>query len=202
MNKKKKLTVKDLVFLGIMSTLALVMSFIVGIATSPALAFSFISGAGLSVMFMTLPYFLMAYKVGKRGIFIVYSLVNALLYLLVGFPSMIIIALPLGIICELIMFKEGSYRNLKMNVLVWSLYGGIYSLHGVILLWVMGKHTFKEVFSNMFTDSHFELISRYYYNPYILLIIFALGAIGALLGSFISWKLLKKHFIKAGVVRA
>ncbi len=200
MMHKSSLTVKDLVFIGVMSTLSLALSFIVGIATMPAMVFSVIVCGGLTAMVMALPYFLMAYKVNKRGLFVVYTVVQGILYLFMGFQIMLIVIVPLGLICEAIMWKKDSYRNLKKNTLTWTIYGIVYALHGFIFLAVIGLDAFKGTLIEMASGDMIDFIISTYSSARGVITIGVLGGIGGFLGSILSWAILKKHFIKAGVV--
>ncbi len=197
---KIKMTVKDLVFIGVMSTLSLVLSFVVGIATMPAMVFSVIASGGLSAMVMALPFFLMAYKVNKRGLFAVYTVVQGLLYLFMGFHIMLIVVVPLGFICEVIMWKKESYRSFKKNTLTWTIYGTIYALHGFIFLKVLGLEAFKDTMAEMATGDMVDFIVHTFSSIRGVIAIGALGGLGGFLGSISSWIILKKHFIKAGVI--
>lgn len=196
-----KLAIKDLVLIGVMTVVMVVVSFAVSFTISPFLTFSYIAGAGVSSIFMSLPYFLMAYKIGKRGVYLVATVVHGIIYLLLGFPTMLMVIVPAGFICELIMFKRDSYRSFSMNVASWSLFSAIYSLHGAIMVRVMGMDYFRTHLKDMFSQDQFSLMEKLYFDPKYLLVIGAFGAVGGILGSILSYIMFKKHFVKAGVIR-
>ncbi len=200
MSNNSKLTVKDLVFIGIMSSLALVINLVVGMLLMPAMALFVVGSGGVNAMVMALPYFLIAFKVNKRKVFIVYTLVQSVLYLLMGYPVMLIVIVPLGLICEAIMWKKDSYRSLKKNTMVWSVYGIIYALHGIILLQILGVDSFRGLFMENTKSGVIDFVIQIYTTAKGVVSVGALGGVGGLLGSIFSWLLLKKHFIKAGVV--
>jgi len=201
-NSNNKLTIRDLVLIGVLSTLMVVVGNIAGMLTMPFMAVGFLVGSAVSAIFMTPIYLLMAFKVGKRGVILILSIVYGISASLMGFPHMFIVALPVGILGELLMPKAEMYRSIKSNTLTWMVYNAVYSLHGAILLWIFGRQYFAENMNGMFSPEQLALINDLYFNPLIVIAIMLIAAAGAALGSWIGWKILKKHFIKSGLVQA
>jgi energy-coupling factor transport system substrate-specific component len=201
-NSNNKLTIRDLVLIGVLSTLMVVVGNIAGMLTMPFMAVGLLVGPAVSAIFMTPIYLLMAFKVGKRGVILILSIVYGISASLMGFPHMFIVALPVGILGELLMPKAEMYRSIKSNTLTWMVYNAVYSLHGAILLWIFGRQYFAENMNGMFSPEQLALINDLYFNPLIVIAIMLIAAAGAALGSWIGWKILKKHFIKSGLVQA
>jgi putative ECF transporter S component (TIGR02185 family) len=201
-NANNKLTIRDLVLIGILSALMVVVSNLAGMLVMPFMAVGFLIGSAVSAIFATPIYLLMAFKVGKRGVIFILSIVYGVFASLMGFPHMFIVVLPLGILGELMMSKAEMYRSIKNNTLTWMVYNAIYSLHGAILLWIFGGQYFAENMSGMFSPEQLALMNDLYFNPLIVLAIMLIAAAGAALGCWIGWKILKKHFIKSGLVQA
>jgi hypothetical protein len=74
MKDRSKLTVRDLVLIGVLTVLLAVVSMGVGMLTMPLLSFALIAGSALSAMVSAPIYLLMAFKVGKRGVMLIYAL--------------------------------------------------------------------------------------------------------------------------------
>ena len=197
-----KMTVKELVLIGIFTVLLTVVAMGVGMLTMPLMGFSLIAGAALSALVTAPIYLLMAFKVGKRGVMFLHAVLRGLFYTLMGFPHMFIVMLPVGLLAEWIMTPASSYRSIGRNTVAWAVFSGIFSLHGAILMWVFGGKYFTEQLSSMFSPEQFVLMDQYYYDPVMVLIIIALGAACGALGCLIGWGMLKRHFIKSGMVKA
>jgi multidrug/hemolysin transport system ATP-binding protein/energy-coupling factor transport system substrate-specific component len=199
--KAIKLTVKDLVLIGILTTLLTVVGMAVGVLTMPFMGFALIAGAPLTGLVTAPIYLLLAFKVGKRGVMLLHSVLRGLFYTLMGLPHLFIIMLPLGIIGELIMIPASSYQSIKRNTVAWSVFNAGNGLLGPILLWIFGGQYFSEHFSNMFSAEQLVLMNLYYFDPLILLAIAALGAGCGALGCLLGWSMLKRHFIKSGLIQ-
>lgn len=198
---KKRFNVKDLVLIGILTLLIIIVSNIAGVLTMPLLSFALIASSGVSA-FLTAPiYLLLAFKVAKRGTMLLQSLLRGILYSFMGFPHMFIILIPLGIISELIMIPAGTYRSIKRNTIAWSVFNAGYALHGVILLWIFGNQYFLKHMNNMFTGEQLALMNIYYYNPIIVVLIIATSVLLAAVGCWVGWRMLRKHFVKSGIIQ-
>ncbi|NTW02462.1 MAG: MptD family putative ECF transporter S component [Oscillochloris sp.] len=197
-----RLNIRDLVLIGVLTALMLVVGMTAGMLTMPFMSLGLLFGSAFSAIFETPIYLLIAFKVGKRGTILIISVVRGIFYSLMGFPHMFVILLPAALIGELLMPKAELYRSIQRNTLTWMVFTAIYSLHGAILLWVFGGQYFATNMSSMFTSEQLALMDIYYFNPLIVLGIMLISAGGAALGSWIGWNLLKRHFIKSGVVQA
>jgi multidrug/hemolysin transport system ATP-binding protein/energy-coupling factor transport system substrate-specific component len=201
-NSSNKLTIRDLVLIGVLSALLVVVSYLAAMLTMPFMSASLLVGSAVSAVFATPIYLLMAFKVGKRGVIFILSIVHGVFASLMGFPHMFIVMLPVGVLGEILMPRAEMYRSIKSNSLTWMVYNAVYSLHGAILIWVFGGQYFGENMSSMFTPEQLALMDVYYFNPLIVIAIMLISAAGAALGCWIGWKILKKHFIKSGLVQA
>jgi energy-coupling factor transport system substrate-specific component len=195
-----KLNVRDLVLIGVMTTIMVVIEIIVGGALMPVMWLALLAGVAVSAAFMAPIYMLLALKIGKRGAFLLVSLLRGLFYTFMGWPSMFIVMLPAGLLGELLLSPPAMYRNVWRVSLAWVVYTAVYSLHGAILAWVFGMQYMAD--SSQYSPEHLALMEASYTNPLTVGAVMLLAALGAALGSWIGWKLLKKHFIKSGLVQA
>ncbi len=196
-----KLTVKDLVLVGILTMLLTIVGMVVGMLTMPFMALAIIAGAALSALVTAPIYLLLAFKVGKRGVMLLHAVLRGLIYSLMGFPHMLIVLLPLGIIGELIMTPASSYRSIKRNTVAWAVFNTGFVLHGAVILWIFGSRYLSEHMSSMFSAEQLALITLYYYDPLMILAVAALGAVCGALGCLLGWGMLKRHFIKSGLIQ-
>ncbi len=194
------LKVRDLILIGILTTVMVIIEIIAGAALMPVMWLALLLGTAVSGMFMASVYMLLAFKVGKRGTFLLVSLLRGLFYTLMGWPSMFIIMLPAGLLGELLLSPPEQYRNAWRVSLAWVVNNALYSLHGAILAWVFGMQYMAD--SNQYSPEQLTFMEAFYSNPLIVGAVMLIGAVGAGLGCWFGWKLLKKHFIKSGLVQA
>ena len=194
------LKVRDLILIGVLTTVMVIVEIVVGALLLPIMWLALLLGAAITAVFMTPIYLLMAFKVNKRGVFLLMSVLRGLFYTLMGWPTMFIIMLPAGLIGELLMSPPETYRSIRRNSLAWMVYTAIYSLHSAILVWVFGIQYISN--SGQYSPEQIAFISTHYFNPLTVLAIVVLSIAGAGLGCWLGWRILKKHFIKSGLVQA
>jgi putative ECF transporter S component (TIGR02185 family) len=196
-----KLNVRDLVLIGVLTTvmIAIEIEMLVSMAGMSMLWVGFIAGNGITAAFMALVYMLLAFKVGKRGAFFLVFVVRGVFYSLMGFPSVFIIMLPAGLAGELLLFSAEQYRNPLRVSLAWVVASAIYSLHAPIIVWIFGLESVESVH---YSAEQVAFVQFHYFNPLSVGLIMLFGALGAGIGCWLGWKILKKHFIKSGLVQA
>jgi putative ECF transporter S component (TIGR02185 family) len=200
--KGTQLNVRDLVLIGILTILIMVISMVISLLASPIMPIWLIINGAVNGLLLAPIFLLMVVKVGKRGTLFLTSVVRGILYALMGFPHMLLLLLPLGLVGEGILYPAENYRKVTRSSLAWIIYTSLFSLHGALLLWIFGSQLFGQSLSLRFSPEQLALMNIYYFNPLIVIGILLLSAVGAALGSGMGWKLLKKHFIKAGFVQA
>ncbi len=118
-----------------------------------------------------------------------------------GFPHMFIVLVPMGLLAELVMTPPSTYHDIRRNTISWAVFNAGYGLHGAVLLWVFGSQYFSSFAGSMFSAEQLALMNIYYFQPLIVLGSMLLCVLGSVLGCFLGWRLLKRHFIKSGLVR-
>lgn len=195
--QNKKLAVKDLIALGVLNAVFIVIFSIVGMILGmfpvTYLVMPALVAIPLGVVFM-----LLVAKVAKRGAFLVSGILQGIVFLLLGIYWPLITAIIIAALAGEILV-QGEYQNFKRIASGYML---------LILGYAFGS------FSPMvfFADSYRTMaVGRGYDEGYInqlitllngpvLAAILAVSAAGALAGAYFGRKVLKKHFIKAGIV--
>lgn len=194
MMKSEKLKGKDLINVGIFTAIYFVIVFAVAML-------------GYMPIFMPLlcvfvpivggiPFMLFLTKVKKFGMILIMSIIMGILMLLtgMGYYSIIVGAIS-GLIAELI-YKSGNYKSSSKAILT----------SGVFSIWCWGN--FIPLFTNIekyfstrqdFGQEYIDTLTRLmptWMCPVLLITTFLCGLIGGVVGK----ALLKKHFVKAGIV--
>lgn len=193
MEKTNKVNGKDLINVGVFtaiycaaSIVVFMLGFIPGFLPLYTVFIPVLSGI-VFMLFLT--------KVKKFGMIFLMGLLLGLIMLLTG---MSFYALIVGSICALIsefVYWSGSYKNAGKAILT----------NGVFSIWIWSN--FIPLFLNpvsyfasrSFSDEYVETIRRLlplWMCPVLLVSCFVFGLLGGVLGRVI----LKKHFVKAGIV--
>ena len=194
MKAENKLKGRDLINIGIYTAIYFVIVFAVAMLGMipiflPLLAVIVPIIGGIPLMlFMT--------KIKKPGMIFIMAMILGILVMLTGMgPCPILTSAVAGLLAELCL-KKGDYRSAKMSVLA----------SGFFSTWCWGN--FLPMYLDFegyaaqrpdFGPEYFDALRKLlpvWTAPVLLIVAFACGIIGGLLGK----ALLKKHFVKAGIV--
>lgn len=197
----KKLSIKDLITLVILTILMIAISHGIGGILSFNLFATLVLAPGI-VSFIIAPIFmLMAVRIKKRGVFLLYAILTGLPFLLAGFWFVIIYMVLVGLIGEFIYFKNvDNYAIPKRLVVFWPIYNIFWVGMSIIPVWFMKETYVKTAISNGFSKKYVDSLLSYYSTPTWMLLIWGFAFIGGLVGALLGKKLLKKHFSKSGVI--
>lgn len=194
MKSENKLQGKDLINIGIFTAIYLVI--VVAVAM---LGFIPIFLPLLSVIAPVLggiPCMLFLTKVKKPGMILIMSIIMGIMMILTGMGYYaLLVGIVSGTIAELI-YRSGKYASAAKAVLS----------YGVFSIWIWGNYFLfyfnqekffaaKESFGQDYKDTILKIMPSWLF-PVLLVCTFVFGIIGGLLGK----SMLKKHFVKAGIV--
>ncbi len=192
-----KLQVKDFITLGVLNAvftvLFILLTVVVGIFPVTGIFAPAIAAIPLGVVFI-----LLMIKVAKKGTLLVSGVLQAvILFLLSGSWTFVFAILSATLVGECIVW--GAYKNLhKVTV----------SYVVLICGYALGSFAPIVFFTEAWrTDSVASGYDASYVNAFVeilngpvLLGVLAVSALGALLGAVLGRKMLRKHFVKAGVI--
>ena len=192
----KKLQAKDLINLGLFTVLYFVLGCCVAIPIGFVPVFLPILGALWSLI-TGIPFMLFLTRVKKFGMV---TLMGILSGLLMGLTGMGFWGIPMGVIFGLLgdmILKSGGYRSAKK-----SLFG-----YAVFSLWMVGTYipmyftveaswrSFADSFGEEYADRVMAVMPMW-----SSLLVVAGIFLFAILGGMLGRRLLRKHFVKAGIV--
>ncbi len=194
--EKKGLSVKDLITIGVLNTVALVCYAVAVILSCTTVIGLFFSTAA-AFLVMGPVYMLIACKVRKRGTLFLCGALMSLIGIFGGRIFTTVGCLVGGVLAEII---AGEYKRFFRIAAAYAGYAvavaaGIYMpgfLIGTSYLLARGKDRGMTV----------DTVKRYesYFGMKNLLPVLVLNLVAALLGAYIGKAILKKHFIKAGII--
>ena len=173
-----KLSVKDLINVGLFSVIYFIMFMIAGVLGG-------------------IPFVLFVIKEQKFGAVTLMGLIAGLLTFLIGQTWMsVLFGLVFGLLGDLIM-KSGDYKNWTKNVLGYSVFT-LWTVGTMLPMWIMRDTFFASYKENGGTDAYINAVMALTPN-YMVLVIIVLAIVGGFLGAMLGKIVLKKHFEKAGI---
>ncbi len=190
---KNKLSVRDYITMALILVLGYVVRSVIGIPMSLSIVGNLFLDA-VNALFLGTVFMLFYTKVNKKWAKMIFGIVLALIQAVSFWPSSIFLVLG-GIIAEIIWQKADKEK-----------FGTLVACFTVqITAWYLGNYVPIILFAGAMS-----IISESYVEMYTAVRDFAAGPMffvglaavvaGCILGAFIGKLLLKKHFIKAGIV--
>ena len=192
--KEQKLKIKDLVTIGVFAVIYLVIMFSVGMIGVIPILF-LVYPTILGIVSGTVVMLFMA-KVQKPWALLIFGILTPIFMMVEGHTYILVLhAFVVILIAELIR-RAGNYNSFKYNMLSFAIFNTWICGSLMQMLWAREKYI--EIAMVMGEDYVNALIKLVTY-PNMALVY--LGAIlGGLIGANIGRILLKKHFIKAGII--
>lgn len=193
MNDSNKLKGKDLINIGVFTAIYFVI--IMALAMLGFIPIFMPTYSVLMPLCGGIPFMLFLTKVKKFGMVLIMSILMGILMWLTGMSYYALICgLVSGLIAEFIL-KKGEYKSAKRAVIA----------HGIFSLWVWSNYIPLFFFADKywstrqnFGQEYIEALTKLmpvWMCPVHFVLCFVFGVVGGLLGL----KILKKHFIKAGI---
>ena len=192
--KEKKLKIKDLVTIGVFAVIYLVIMFGVGMIGLVPILF-LVYPTILGIVSGTVVMLFMA-KVQKPWALLIFGMLTPIFMMVEGHTYILVLhAFVVILIAELIR-RAGNYNSFKYNMLSFAIFNTWICGSLMQMLWAREKYIEMTM---MMGNEYVEALERLVTYPHMALVY--IGAIlGGLIGANIGRILLKKHFIKAGIV--
>ena len=192
--KEQKLKIKDLVTIGVFAVIYLVIMFSVGMIGVIPILF-LVYPTILGIVSGTVVMLFMA-KVQKPWALLIFGMLTPIFMMVEGHTYILVLhAFVVILIAELIR-RIGHYNSFKYNMLSFAIFNTWICGSLMQMLWAREKYIEMTM---MMGNEYVEALERLVTYPHMALVY--IGAIlGGLIGANIGRILLKKHFIKAGIV--
>jgi energy-coupling factor transport system substrate-specific component len=195
---KQNLVGKDFINIGVYTVLLMVVTFVVSIPFMPFMAVTYPLMAGACALFSAPIFMLMTYKVAKRGTLLLCTVVFGIIYVFMGYVTVFPIAILSGLLCEAVMWKQGSYRSFRHNLVSFSIFSSLFYVGGTFIpIYILGPEYYMSLPSN---SSYFLIEIQYATSPLLATFTVVVTVVMAIVGCFIGRQLLRKHFMKAGLI--
>ena len=190
--KQNKLKMRDIITLSIfniaMIVIMLVTKMCTMMLTTPA--FDYLFYVGIMGLLCAPIFVVMSNKVAKRGTYLITGIFGGLF---------ITVMIVVGIVCEIIMIGQDTYRNPKRNGIAYSVYWALYALGSAIPMFFF-KEQYLNSLKESYTEEGIKTLVRFYGSWDMLLLIAVITIVLSAIGFIVGKKLMKKHIEKAKLV--
>lgn len=199
MSQTKKWTVKDVITTVLLSALLILIQLVVNMVCMVNDFVSMVLSVGFTMLLCAPVYFLMVSRVRKRFASFIYMTILGIVFLIMGNWYLLPYYMVIGVICEVILWKNGWESKKKMAA-AWTVASLLYNGVNLLPLWFFWDTYEAFAVSSGMEQSYIDSFVQYYSSPgwliFIILFTTACGFIGSLIGG----RLMDKHFKKAGVL--
>ncbi len=193
--ENKKLEIKDLVTIGVFAVIYFVGMFAVGMmGVVPILFLIYPTVLGIVMGIVTM---LFMAKVKKPWALVIFGMISPLVMLLGGHTIIVIINSIIFVSIAEYIRRSGDFVSKKKNVIA----NGVFNMWicGSLMQMLLAKDKYMQMTRPMMGDAYANALEKLITYPNMILVY--IGAfVGGIIGGLLGYKLLKKHFVKAGIL--
>ena len=187
--KTEKLTPRDFISIGIYGAISLVIFFVVGGIAGLTIVGT-VANIPITSFFTSIAYMLLVLKVRKKGTFLIMGIINVLpgLMAAIGWAAAEVIA------------SANHYQSKKILVLTYVVGCTLQSALFTLPMYLSNAQylTERQEILHLTDAALQQYLSMFTWPVYAGMVL--LTAVLSLLGAVISIRILKKHFVKAGLI--
>ena len=199
--KNTKLIGKDLILTGALTALMFIIYMIISIVMSLAGPVTNVFYPPAVSVVNGIVMMLLLAKVPKFGALSIAGVIQGLLSFLVGAFWTVGTGLIVGaLVADFLIIGKREITTGKM-IAAYSVFSGIFTFGAIAPMNILRDAFMQTTLRNGLSQEYVDGLINMTQWPMLTVIIIA-GFIGGLVGSFIGLKVLKKHFVKAGLVQA
>ena len=197
MENAKKWSVRDVITVVLMTVLLIVIQLGINMICMVSDFVSMTLSVGITMLICSPVYFLMVSRVHKRFVSLVYMTLLGVVFLIMGNWFLLPWFVLVGMIAEVILWREITPNRLTAAWVVSSLlYNGV----NLLPIWFFWDTYYSFAVSSGMEQSYIDAYVRYYTMPGWVVFILIFTAFCGFCGSLAGKKLIQKHFKKAGVL--
>ena len=196
--KTEKLAARDFITIGIFAAISLVIFLVIGGAAGMTLVGT-VANIPITVFFTSIAYMLLVSKVRKRGTFLIMGTIGALPGLMAANVIGVIASIAGWIIAETVA-SANHYKSKKVLIFTYVLGCTLHSAGYTLPMYLSNAQYLidrQEILH--LTEEALAVYLKMFTWPMFFGMV-ALTVVTSFLGAFISTRILKKHFEKAGLL--
>ena len=166
---KKKITVRDVMTIAAMMVLTIVVSGVTGPLTLPFPFLYLYVCAGLQMFLCATFYLVVANRLNKHGIFLVWGVVYGVILGLSGYMFLLPYFVAVAAICELAMLGKNTYINPLRNTIGWSIWGLGMVIGNAVPIWAAWDSYVEQASASGFSQEVFDMQINMLSSPWHIL---------------------------------
>ena len=143
---------------------------------------SMVLSVGITMFLCAPVYMLMVSRIGKRFVTLIYMTILGVIFLLMGNWFLLPYYVLVGILCEAILWKEGSCQKPKRLTAAWTAASLLYNGVNLLPIWFFWDTYYDFALASGMEQSYIDSYVRYYTSPgwlaFILLFTTLMGFLG------------------------
>lgn len=195
----KKLNAKDFILVGVLTALMWIICMIISTVMSVAGPVTNVFYPPVVAIPNGIVMMLLLAKVPKKGVLTICGIIQAVLFLVVGAFWFIPISLVAGgVLCDFLIMDREDITP-KSMITAYTVFSGIFTFGAIGPIKFLQAAYVAATARNGVAQEYIDGLIGMTSVP-MLIVIVGVGFVGGLLGGWLGQKMLKKHFIKAGLV--
>ncbi|MDR1422894.1 MAG: MptD family putative ECF transporter S component [Coriobacteriales bacterium] len=193
-----RLRAKDLITIAIFGVLFFAVYFICAIPTGISIVL-YLFCVGISMIPCGVIWSYLRAKVPKRFAVLIQGILMTIIVFIVGSGWFVAFGVLAGTILAEVSAGVGKYKSFKWNVVGYAAFAVCLNLGLFAIILLMRDYYYDFCIASGMDAAYMESLLNFMSGP-LLLLTSVLSAVGAIIGMLLGKVLLKKHFVKAGIV--
>ena len=199
-NKILKWEIKDVIAVVLLSLFLILIQFIVSMVCMANHFVSMVLSIGFTMFLCGPVYYLLLCRVRKHFVTLTYMSIVGIIYVLMANWYLLPYFVIVGIICEIILWKDCSERNPKQIMAAWTVSSLLYNGINLLPIWFFWETYYSFAKSSGMEESYINSYVHYFKTPAWVVFIVIFTTVCGFAGSLTGKKIVGKHFKKAGLL--
>ena len=199
-SKQDRWSVRDVITTVLLSVLLIVIQLVINMVCMVNDFVSMTLSVGITMLVCGPVYVLMVSRVRKRGATLLYMTLLGIVFLLMGNWFLLPGFMCVGLICEAILWKRGSYENRTRLTGAWAVASLLYNGTNLLPIWFFWDTFYSFSVASGMDQNYIDAYVHYFTEPGWVVFIVVFTTLCGFVGASIGGKLAGKHFKKAGVL--
>ncbi len=194
---KNRLNGKDLMNVGIFTAINVICGVLIAVAIGLT-PIGFMLIPSVTAIILGIPMMLYFTKIKKFGMVLIFEIINGVVLLLTGMgPDALVCGIVISLIVELIM-KSGNYQSAKRAVLGYAIL--MVTPCANYIHWLNASAEWLDKNAATYGQDFMYTISGWFGYWWMLPLVILSAFVGGLIGGLLGRAVLKKHFVRSGLV--
>ncbi|MFV0529115.1 MAG: MptD family putative ECF transporter S component [Lachnospiraceae bacterium] len=188
---------RDIVLIALLTVLSIVIQLVTAIPFAAVPQLMMFVSVALIMLLCGPIYVLIMAKAPRRGAAFLFAGLMALYFIILGQVFISISYLICALLCECVLLGDGYKKPLRITF-AYMIFAAFYVLGSFLPYLVLAEQYTQQLLASGVAQASITDMMRWFTSPVMLLLAALNACVFAALGSFLGFKMLKKHFRPAG----